>query len=371
MPDRIPSLRVAAPVETFLQQLGPLKELPGNWRGQGFNLIARPDFQGGNDIFLELNPTDEELHFSSIGGPIPNRGSVQDDIEIFGIHYLQQISDRSSGGAIHLEPGIWLNVPETTDPAEPATVVRMATIPHGTAVLIQGTSFDVPGPPRIGAANTVPFGIGGPVPPPGTPNGFPEYDLSQPNDFRTNPVPAGVTQAMVTNPNSLLADDITAQTITETTVLTISTAAGRAPNALAARRHSLPRAQRECGGGQRHLLDREGEVPGPHDDHLFLQLQYTQTVLRNFAGLAGRTCPWPPSGRSPDAGRARGRDEPAQPHRVQPTGGLSCAPYPWDRGSQPAGQSVRRQKVRLRAIRPSGSVTPPRNCASRWPCRVA
>ena len=204
MPDRIPSLRVAAPVETFLQQLGPLKELPGNWRGQGFNLIARPDFQGGNDIFLELNPTDEELHFSSIGGPIPNRGSVQDDIEIFGIHYLQQISDRSSGGAIHLEPGIWLNVPETTDPAEPATVVRMATIPHGTAVLIQGTSFDVPGPPRIGAANTVPFGIGGPVPPPGTPNGFPEYDLSKPNDFRTNPVPAGVTQAMVTNPNSLL-----------------------------------------------------------------------------------------------------------------------------------------------------------------------
>jgi hypothetical protein len=52
MPDRIPSLRVAAPVETFLQQLGPLKELPGNWKGHGFNLIARPDFEGGNDIFL-------------------------------------------------------------------------------------------------------------------------------------------------------------------------------------------------------------------------------------------------------------------------------------------------------------------------------
>lgn len=289
MPDRIPSLRVAAPVETFFQQLGPLKELPGNWRGQGFNLIARPDFQGGNDIFLELNPTDEELHFSSIGGPIPNRGSVQDDIEIFGIHYLQQISDRSSGGAIHLEPGIWLNVPETTDPAEPATVVRMATIPHGTAVLIQGTSFDVPGPPRIGAANTVPFGIGGPVPPPGTPNGFPEYDLSQPNDFRTNPVPAGVTQAMVTNPNSLLSDDIAAQTITETTVLTISTAAGTAPNAFGGA-EDIPFLGPNANVAEVSAIFwiEKVKYPAPYDDHLFLQLQYTQTVLLNFAGLS-----WP------------------------------------------------------------------------------
>jgi hypothetical protein len=289
MPDRIPSLRVAAPVETFLQQLGPLKELPGNWKGHGFNLIARPDFEGGNDIFLELNPTDEELHFSSIGGPIPNRGSVQDDIEIFGLHYLQQISDHSTGGAIHLEPGIWLNVPQTTEPAAPATVVRMASIPHGTAVLIQGTSFDVAGPPKIGPANTVPFPIGHPAPPPGTVNGFPEYDLAAASNFRTSPVPADVTQAMVTDPNSRLVDDIAAQTITETTVLTISTAAGVSPRAFGGA-EDIPFLGPNADVAQVSAIFwiEKVQYPAPYDEHLFLQLQYTQTVLLNFAGLS-----WP------------------------------------------------------------------------------
>lgn len=289
MPSRIPSFRVAAPVETFVQQLGPLKELPGTWRGHGFNLIARPDFEGGNDIFLELNPTDEELHFSSIGGPIPNRGSVQDDIEIFGIHYLQQISDHTNEGAIHLEPGIWLNVPETTNPAEPATVVRMASIPHGTAALIQGTSFDVAGPPKIAAANTVPFPIGGAVPPTGTMNPFPEYNLAAPNDFRTNPTPADVTQAIVTDPNSRLVDDIAAQTITETTVLDISTVAGAAANAFGGAK-DIPFLGPNADVAQVSAIFwiEKVQYAAPREEHLFLQLQYTQTVLLNFAGLS-----WP------------------------------------------------------------------------------
>lgn len=290
MPNRISSFRVAAPVETFIQQLGPLKELPGTWRGHGFNLIARPDFQGGNDIFLELNPTDEELHFSSIGGPIPNRGSVQDDIEIFGIHYLQQVSDHTNEGAIHLEPGIWLNVPETTDPAEPATVVRMASIPHGTAALIQGTSFDVAGPPKIGAANTVPFPIGGAVPPQGTANAFPEYDLATPNDFRTNPTPAGVTQAIVTDPNSQLVDDIAAQTITETTVLDISTVAGPTEPQGFGGAKDIPFLGPNADVAQVSAIFwiEKVQYAAPREELLFLQLQYTQTVLLNFAGLS-----WP------------------------------------------------------------------------------
>jgi hypothetical protein len=289
MPNRIPSFRAAAPVETFIQQLGPLGELPGNWRGRGFNLIARPDFQGGSELFLELNPTDEELHFSSIGGPIPNRGAVQDDIEIFGLHYLQQISDRSSGGAIHLEPGIWLNVPSTTEPVEPATVVRMATIPHGTAVLIQGSSFSVPGGPRITPANTVPFKIGDQPPPQGTPNGFPEYNLSAPNNFRTTPTPASITQAMVTDPNSVLVNDIKDQTITETIVLDISTATGTVPNAFGGA-EDIPFLGPNADVAQVSAIFwiEKVKYPAPYDDHLFLQLQYTQTVLLNFDGLS-----WP------------------------------------------------------------------------------
>ena len=176
-----PDFRAASPSAALSNELGPLAELPGTWSGHGFNIIARPDFEGGNDIFLELNSTDEHLHFSAIGGPIPNRGSQMDDIELFGVHYLQQISDHDTGGALHIEPGIWLNVPATITPAAPQTVVRLATIPHGNSVLAQGSSFALVGPPTFEPANTVPFPIGGPVPPPGSANGFPEYNLAVAN----------------------------------------------------------------------------------------------------------------------------------------------------------------------------------------------
>jgi hypothetical protein len=69
----VPDFRAAQSAATVLAELGPLGDLPGTWSGHGFNLIARPDFEGGNEIFLELNITDEHLKFDAIGGPIPNR----------------------------------------------------------------------------------------------------------------------------------------------------------------------------------------------------------------------------------------------------------------------------------------------------------
>ncbi len=54
----------------------------------------------------------------------------------------------SSGAGLHIEPGIWAHVPPTTNPSEPPTVVRMASIPHGTVILAQGTTqFLNGGPP--------------------------------------------------------------------------------------------------------------------------------------------------------------------------------------------------------------------------------
>jgi hypothetical protein len=281
-----PDFRVASPTLTRFQQLGPLGELPGTWAGHGFNLIARPDFQGGNDIFLELNPTDEHLQFSAIGGAIPNRGSVQDDIEIFGIHYLQQISDNSSGGAIHIEPGLWLHVPQTTDPVQQPTVVRLATIPHGTAVLGQGSSFAVNGPPEIRPANTVPFSVGGTEPGPGAPNPFPEYDLSNQNTFRTTPTPGGVTQELVTNPNSLLVADIAGQTITETVVLTVFSVPPPGITTFGPGAEDIPFLGPNATVGQFRAIFWIETVQ--YRDQHFLQLQYTQTVLLNFADLS-----WP------------------------------------------------------------------------------
>jgi hypothetical protein len=110
------SFRGVPAQQELAAQLDPLKDLPGRWFGSGFNLIARPDHQGGNELFLELNLTRETLDFTAIGSPIPNRGSMQNDINLSGVHYLQQISDATTGGAIHIEPGIWLNIPSTLAP---------------------------------------------------------------------------------------------------------------------------------------------------------------------------------------------------------------------------------------------------------------
>lgn len=282
--DRISSFRARGPVKDTAAELGPLAELPGNWHGSGFNLIARPDFQGGNDIFLELNATTEVLKFDTIGGPIPNRGSAQDDIAIFGVHYLQQISDPNLGG-IHIEPGIWLNVPATTNPVGPQSVVRLATIPHGNALLAQGEAAVSPGPPIFQPANTVPFPIGTPPPASGTPNGFPEYDLSAPNNFRTNPPPVG--QATVTNPNTLLASAIAGQTITSTTRLVIGTLPTLAPDGNGGI-ENIPFVVTNADVAQVSAIFWIETVEHLSGHGTFLQLQYTQTVILNFLGLS-----WP------------------------------------------------------------------------------
>jgi hypothetical protein len=129
--------------------LGPLAQLPGTWTGHGFNTIWRPHrLTSGQDRFLELNLTTEKIVFTKINGPIPNRGLLMADINMFGLTYMQQIAETKGGAGLHIEPGIWAAVPKTTDPNEPATVVRMASIPHGTVILAQGTALHVNGGPR-------------------------------------------------------------------------------------------------------------------------------------------------------------------------------------------------------------------------------
>src|SRR5262249_53780638 len=152
--------------------LGPLLGFVGDkrdrlWRGTGFNLIWRPNFGnqfGGKDFFLELNLTNETLEFRDItGSGIANRGSLQSDIALGGLGYLQTISDRIDNSPQHFEPGVWANVPNTDNPNEPPTVVRMGSIPHGTTINLQGTGSPAPtAKPDIPAASITPFRVGSP-----------------------------------------------------------------------------------------------------------------------------------------------------------------------------------------------------------------
>jgi hypothetical protein len=90
------------PLITALQ-LGPLAFLTGSWRGPGFNAIWRPDNPQSLPLttppdqtkrFLELNLTNDSFDFHVIPGVVPNRGlNPQPDLSLYGLHYLQRVSD--------------------------------------------------------------------------------------------------------------------------------------------------------------------------------------------------------------------------------------------------------------------------------------
>lgn len=154
MPPRIPTVRKVADNATVLNNLGLLAELAGRWHGTGFNLVARPDFEDQTNLFLELNLTNETTEFTPISSSIPNRGFAQVDIELFGLTYLVHISDATTGGALHIEPGIWVMQPATaapllSPPEGGQLVTRMANIPHGNSLVAQGIATPFDGPPII------------------------------------------------------------------------------------------------------------------------------------------------------------------------------------------------------------------------------
>ena len=264
----------------------PLDQLVGTWHGTGFNTIWRPHFPDSpQDRFLELNLTDEILTFSPINGPIPNRGLLQEDIKMFGLTYMQQISDSSDGAGLHVEPGIWAIVPETTNPAEPPTVIRMASIPHGTVILTQGTASTTAGAPAIPDNNIIPFGIGA-TPTPNTEfsqaaQTFTEMNLAVPSQFRS-PAQPGITQAMVENPNSILQAALADRAVRTTTALVVSTTDTPVPGGGTANTAFLA-----AGNANATLVaatfwvEAVENSSGPD----ILQLQYSQTVMLDFNGL--------------------------------------------------------------------------------------
>jgi hypothetical protein len=232
--------RLAAEAAPAGPDLGGIAGFVGTFSGTGLNTIFRPqDFAvtptplpkpatGPNDNILEINLTEETLSFSAALGSIPNRGMVQGDAFLNGIPYLQTINDVSVPAnpvGIHFEPGVWLSVPATTAPAESATIVRMASIPHGTTIEAQGTSFTVAGGPQINPVDITPFPIGHP----GQPIKFPSQTAADTATFRlpqdlTDFITAGtITQEILDNPNIILKKRADAQTITSTTVNVIST----------------------------------------------------------------------------------------------------------------------------------------------------
>jgi hypothetical protein len=233
--------------------LGPLAAFAGDWVGNGFNTIFRPDSAATptplpnpipappppRDNILELNLTSESLSFSPSLGSVPNRGTAtQQDIFLNGVPYLQTVKDITIHGesvGIHVEPGIWIHVPATTVPQLGESVTRMASIPHGTTIEAQGTFLSVAGPPTIDPVDITPFVTGSNL------LAKIKFASQTANDPNTPRIPQDlgpfitrgtITQALLDDPNSLLRSHISKQNIINTTAIIISTASPPPPQVL-------------------------------------------------------------------------------------------------------------------------------------------
>jgi hypothetical protein len=288
-------------------RMGPLAGLAGRWTGEGFNVIWRPHppphAQLVGDHVLELNRTIEQLDFEKIPGDIPNRGLLQGNIKLHGLTYLQQISDanvRDENGnhkGQHVEPGLWVVVPETNHPHEPRTVARLASIPHGTTILAQGTAQGPdPGPPDIPPVSIKPFPIGQPR----FKQDLLEQHIRADSQFRIprhHPERHGITQRMVNNPHRFLTHPPPAIVIGPTAVPHTPPVATTTTLQVSTHDRSLP------GGGAANIAFLKG-TDGPNavtslvTATFWLQtfqgashpqrLQYSQLVLLDFNGIS-----WP------------------------------------------------------------------------------
>lgn len=299
-------LRPDAPVDL----LGPLRPMVGpkptnpqqdakrKWKGHGFNLIWRPNFNGefgDKQHFLQLNLTDEELDFTEITGTgIANRSFFEPTITLGGIAYTQAIKDSFDQSGQHFEPGVWAHVPETAHPKVQSTVVRMGSIPHGTTINLQGTASVATTAPIFGPASITPF-FGS------TDDGkthlfeILEEDLNRCSDSRTERKRlAGLTPDHLKNPNLFLSDALAEQTVLSTTILSLTsdtTSPGFIPEAGGGTANIASLAGGRTPNGSSNALATVVtttfwiEQVRDKDGAEFEQMQYTQRVLLRFSRL--------------------------------------------------------------------------------------
>jgi hypothetical protein len=269
-PHLVPSIIPTPPDQA---PLGVLSNFVGVFAGSGFNLIFRPNGAPvtpvqfpipvtspkpppavPNENVLQLNLTTETLTFSAALGAVPNRGlglDNQGDITLNGVPYAQVIADVTdieTGAAdpnpnnavgIHFEPGLWMHVPATTvDPVAPESLVRMASIPHGTTINAQGLAAGttISGPPnftdstkpnQVPVADPTPFVINKPTPK--LVNVFAALTLTSPatpripQDLTKFDAAGTITQAILDNVNTVLGNAIVNQNITSTVFFSVST----------------------------------------------------------------------------------------------------------------------------------------------------
>lgn len=269
--------------------LGPFQLLPGTWAnkpglpGRGWNMIALPfapaPGQGGPPFRLLLNQFNEELKFQLVDKAVPNRGvdlsvPANTDQLIVALDYEQAIAqvaadDFPQSGlagapdlAIHHEPGLLLNM--TNQTGDGPTIARLATIPHGNAVLAMGGFQILVGAPLIPAVNALPIGVNQDV----DNNRY----LAAYRHFRDN-LFEGLFDP--TNPTALLNAANQGVNVRQTTILEFDSTVDHAGI------HNIPFVERQADASEMKATFFIQEIDEP-DGTTRLRLQYVQVVQLDF-----------------------------------------------------------------------------------------
>jgi hypothetical protein len=267
-------VRLGGSPAEIASKLGPLADLAGTWRGNvGWNLIAVPSntLQGKPAFTLLIQQYSEVITFTPISAPVPNRGG-DDQQFITGLLYELTITDNTTGGVLHIENGMWLNMTDIekqpdgpvtealTTENVPFTIARQSSIPHGDIVLALGGAGISTGAPNFPVRNAVPTQI---------PVGSLGYFENYPHDK----FPGLDTSNM----NLQLSGRIQGQNIGKVTTLTVDSGylGGSISNIPFVQRHVFPSRFQATLWIEEVITDNLN----------FLQLQYSQQADLNFLDI--------------------------------------------------------------------------------------
>ncbi|KAK4547543.1 hypothetical protein LTR36_000500 [Oleoguttula mirabilis] len=282
------SVANAKPAAPLTEAEFPLNQLQlKTFAGTGYNVVWRPRpaskdpgqreqeiqprVKGVRADVLELNLTAETMAFTGSLGDVPNRGSghaegpgktlgSQRDIMLKGISYIQRVgafennltgsNNHPEPAGIHFEPGVFMLVPASENPKQPATLNRMASIPHGTTINAQGPAPTpatlIKGPMKPNDINVipkesiVPFDLNNPESrlPTGPNSSFPHLEFPEKASEReeldrlpsflskfTGPGKI-ITKEVFQDPNQILRDAILGQEIDSFAMFDLATKGG-------------------------------------------------------------------------------------------------------------------------------------------------
>jgi len=254
---------------------GALQGLIGTWQGSnGVNFIAVPDQQGAFSLLVAAYK--ETLNVTAVPATTPNRG-LQVIQQLPTLSYHTIVNAISDGSLMHVENGFWELI-DNSAANNGFGIFRLATIPHGNAVVAMGNATTTQGPPNIDVSVS----------------GLPVGDLPVVNGYTDTyigpPVVPGFSPAF---PNTYLSNYLAKQmtngyTVTQTTTINVSTQNQGALGNIAQLKTNASATQFDATFWIETLQDPQGKT--------FKQLQYSQRIMLQFpirSNMSGQTIIWP------------------------------------------------------------------------------